>query len=299
MLAYSTISHAGIILTGIGMLDGKSLAGAANLVLAHGLLKAGLFLTCGVILMELRAIDELRLHGAGRGMRAAGLLWLLATLGLVGIPYVGVFLGHSLEDDGAVLSGYGWLPAVVMVTAALSAGAMLRAGARVFLGWGPTEDDLLAPQPPEEPSEREAVVPLMLAVTSVAVALGLVVSVVPGLASRSEHAADQFRDRAAYAAHVLRGVETKRPSRPPFALERATWESVGYGIGSTVLPFAFAALGLWRQRLPDALRRRGARPAFAAVRALREVHSGIVGDYLLWLTVGVALIGGVWAFTLR
>jgi len=29
------------------------------------------------------------------------------------------------------------------------------------------------------------------------------------------------------------------------------------------------------------------------------VHSGIVGDYVMWLTVGTALIGGIWAVTLR
>jgi hypothetical protein len=29
------------------------------------------------------------------------------------------------------------------------------------------------------------------------------------------------------------------------------------------------------------------------------VHSGIVGDYVMWITVGTALLGGVWALTLR
>jgi uncharacterized membrane-anchored protein YjiN (DUF445 family) len=29
------------------------------------------------------------------------------------------------------------------------------------------------------------------------------------------------------------------------------------------------------------------------------MHSGIVGDYLLWIAVGGAVIGGVWGLTLR
>ena len=134
---------------------------------------------------------------------------------------------------------------------------------------------------------------------AVAIVLGLAVSLVPGLQTRSEHAADQFRDRTAYAGRVLEGVEQRQIARPPFAFPKETHESIEYGIGSTILAFGFAALGLWRHRLPAALRRVAARPALRASLALRVVHSGIVGDYVLWLTAGVALIGGVWAFTLR
>jgi hypothetical protein len=29
------------------------------------------------------------------------------------------------------------------------------------------------------------------------------------------------------------------------------------------------------------------------------VHSGIVGEYVMWISVGTAFLGGVWALTLR
>src|SRR4051794_11383658 len=35
------------------------------------------------------------------------------------------------------------------------------------------------------------------------------------------------------------------------------------------------------------------------VTALKIVHSGHVGDYVAWLTFGTALVGGVFALTLR
>ena len=54
-------------------------------------------------------------------------LWLLGTNGLVGLPYVGVFLGHSLVDDGATARGIAWLQPMVMVAAGVSAGALLLA----------------------------------------------------------------------------------------------------------------------------------------------------------------------------
>jgi hypothetical protein len=41
------------------------------------------------------------------------------------------------------------------------------------------------------------------------------------------------------------------------------------------------------------------RPFEAPLVGLKALHSGIVGDYVMWLTVGTALIGGVWAVTLR
>jgi multicomponent Na+:H+ antiporter subunit D len=122
------------MLTGVALLDPRSLSGAALLVLAHGFLKAGLFLTAGIILLRLRNIDELRLHGRGRGMPLLATLWFAGTIGLVGLPYFGVSLGHELLDDGARAHHYGWLAAVATVATAVCAGAMLRAGARIFLG---------------------------------------------------------------------------------------------------------------------------------------------------------------------
>jgi multicomponent Na+:H+ antiporter subunit D len=49
MIAYSVVCHVGIMLAGIGLLTSKGLAGAADVLLAHGLLAAGLFLTTGIV----------------------------------------------------------------------------------------------------------------------------------------------------------------------------------------------------------------------------------------------------------
>ena len=35
------------------------------------------------------------------------------------------------------------------------------------------------------------------------------------------------------------------------------------------------------------------------LHALKAAHSGIIGDYLLWIVLGTTVIGGVWAITLR
>jgi multicomponent Na+:H+ antiporter subunit D len=286
------------MLVGIGLLDSKALGGVAMLVLGHGLLKGGLFLACGCVLALFEKIDELRLHGRGRPYPLLGALFLLGAAGLVGLPYVGAYAGHSGIDEGATLTHLTWIPPLLMIAAALSSAAIVRAGARVFIGWGPREDWLLSQQPEESPPEREAHLGGMLAVTGTLIVLGLLVSVVPGLSQRAEYGAERFRDRAAYAERVLHGAPMPT-KRVPYAIQPTTGESVAYGIGAGLLTLLFAAFGLWRDRLPRVWRATGGRVFGQPLAVFKGVHSGIIGDYVMWITVGTALLGGVWALTLR
>jgi multicomponent Na+:H+ antiporter subunit D len=298
LLAYSTISHAGLMLTGVALLDHKSLAGAADLVVSHAFLKGGLFLVCGIVLRQLRHIDELRLRGLGRETPGVAVLWFAGAVGLVGFPYVGAFAGHALVDDGAIAGNYAWLPPIAMVATGACSGAMLRAGARVFLGWGPGEDALLSEEPGEKAPPREASVTLMATVTALMVGIGLVASVVPGFVQRTESGAERFVDRGAYTAHVLRGAPTSPSVRPPVAVASSTTSSVVYGAGALLVSIAVAALGLWHRRLPRAIRSGAVQALGRPVELLRAGHSGIVGDYLLWIATGTVVVGGVWALTL-
>ncbi|HKV69075.1 MAG TPA: proton-conducting transporter membrane subunit [Gaiellales bacterium] len=299
LLAYSTISQAGLMLSGIALLDPRSLAGVANLVVAHGLLKGGLFLVCGIILVELRDIDELRLHGAGRSLPVTAVLWLLGTIGLVGIPPVGVFLGLQLVGQGASEQGFGWLAAIGAIASGICAGAMLRAGARIFLGWGAKEDDLLSPEPDEQALEHDASVGLMAAVAGVVIVIGLAASLVPGLETRTLVAAERFADTSAYRAAVLHGAaHGDAAAHLSFSLLRIDTASALYGLAALLIAAATAALGLWHRRLPEASRRLGSRLLWPPVTVVRNAHSGIVGDYLLWLSAGATAVAAVWALTL-
>ena len=124
------------------------------------------------------------------------------------------------------------------------------------------------------------------------------VSLVPGLSQRAEYGAERFRDRAAYAERVLHGTPMPE-KRLPYALQPTTTASVLYGAGALVLTLLVAAFGLWRDRLSEGLRLAGGRVAGPPLAVLRGVHSGVVGDYVMWITVGTALVGGIWAFALR
>ena len=304
LLAFLTVSHGGIFLAGIGLLRSGGLAGASLYVVADGALKAALFLAIGIVVIRLGSCDELRLHGRGRDLRhlPLALVFGACALALAAPPPFGPFLSKSLIEESATTLGWRWLPPLLTVATILTAGAVLRAAGRIFLGLGPKRDPLLseepdqpeAGEPEEEQRERSPLLMLLLPVALVVVACGL--AFVPSIAARAEQQAVRFQDRAAYAGEVLRGGRPPAPMLRPHHFSAEDW---GYGAGSAVGAVAVGLFALYRRRLPEQLRAIGARVAGPPIGALRSAHSGAIGDYAVWICVGAAAFGVVWTATLR
>jgi multicomponent Na+:H+ antiporter subunit D len=299
MLAYSVLCHIGIMLAGIGLLDSSTLAGVELMFLAHALLTAGLFFVAGVLHVDHTSIDELRLHGRGRGSWVPAAAWFAGTVGLIGTPYLGIYLGHGLIDEGATELGRGWVLPLLWLGSALAGAALLRAGARIFLGWGDGDDPLLGEALEEDPRERQVLRPLLVGVAFTAVLLGVAISLVPGLGQRAEYAAERFRDRAGYAASVLRGRPAAPPPNLPVTIRHTSLESLLYSVGATVFALGLAGVGLHRRRLPRGVATAAGRTLAPPIHVLRSLHSGVVGDYVTWVAVGTAVLGGVWALLLH
>jgi multicomponent Na+:H+ antiporter subunit D len=125
----------------------------------------------------------------------------------------------------------------------------------------------------------------------------LALGVAPGVSAGAQRAAARFQDQHAYAASVLDG---KAAAAPPVHVEPHKLTERAYGVASTAAAVALAALALFRRRLPERVRRAGraldVRPAFSA---LRRLHSGHIGDYIAWLTLGLAGVGGLFSLALR
>ena len=288
LLAYSTISHTGCFLIGIALLTPDGLAGSALYVLAHALAKGALFLVGGLLLLRRRSVDELTLHGSGRHLPWAGAAWAVAALALASPPFLGTWQGHALVEDASTVLGYWWLPVVLAVATILPTAAIVRCGARVFLGAGPRTDPLLSPEPDEDPADEPDVpsFALMQAVALVLAVGGLAIGAVTPLGMHALEAAHHFTDTRAYHALVL--DHRALPPAPP-AHWVTTTQSVVWGLVCLGGSLLLAAGLLFRSRLVPV----------ALFRPLKLVHSGHVGDYVAWLTFGVALVGGLFALTLR
>lgn len=293
LLAYSTISELGCILIGVALLTPDGIAGAALTLVAHGLAKGALFMAAGLLLVHFGEVDELLLYGKGRGKPLIGVAWLLGTIALASPPFLGTFTGHALIDDASSKAGDGWVAPVVAVATILSTAALVRAGARVFLGIGPRSDPLLSQEPRESPAAREnPSVTLMTGATLVLALGGLAVGASTGLGVGVKEAAHVFVDHGAYLDVVLRHRRV-----PPVSPEHwmTTSSSVVWAVVTLVGSFVWGALGLYRDRLP----RRTVAGALALLRPLKAAHTGQIGDYVAWLTCGVAVIGGLFALTLH
>jgi multicomponent Na+:H+ antiporter subunit D len=298
MLAFATVSHVGLFLIGIALLDAGGVAGTTLFVLADGLVKAALFVCVGIVQHVFGSVDELRLRGRARKLRITGPLMATLALAMASLPPFGPWLGKALIDEAARDAGAGWVAAVFAVASILTGAALLRATARVFAGLGPGEDPSMvdAPAPEEVDAEfrfTHEKVPRTMTIPALALAAGgLGLSVVPGLRGALEGTGPVFVDRAGYAAAVLHGE----------AVRQGGGISLSAGTGEIVVGFltAACACGLAYLSLAPATPRlhRVGIATGRAIEWLRPLHSGYVGDYVTWLVAGAAVLGGVFAVTL-
>jgi len=161
VVAYSSLSHLGLIILAIFSFNPVALGGAIVYLVAHGLFSAGLFMTIGEI--ELREDTRLlsRLGGlATRNPRLAG-GFTIVSLAALGLPGLCGFAGEILILSGLYRAGFVWQTIVALVPIVVAAAYMLR----VFQGvmHGPEVDDL--PQREDmSPLEMLALAPLVIAI---------------------------------------------------------------------------------------------------------------------------------------
>ncbi len=308
LLAFSTISHAGMFLAGFALLTPLGLAGAALAVVGHACVKGALFLGAGIVLHRLHSVNETYLHARGRHLRATGVIFTLAALGLADLPPFGTFPGKGwITDSADSVAGGPWLAAVFCACTVLTAGAVLRVALGVFYGLGdpPSEDSLMAAQADEEEGESEEGrqrTPLsMLVPAGVLVLLGLasgIAALFPRAASALESAAVRFQDQQAYASLVLHGAPTAHPVAPyPAVTPDITPASVITALCSVAGALLLALAALYWRRLP--VLRRGYEPGMGLRGAIESFQSGVINDYITWLVAGVAALGGILALIVR
>jgi multicomponent Na+:H+ antiporter subunit D len=304
LLAFSTISHAGMFLTGIGLLTPLGLAGAAVYVAGHALVKAALFLCAGILLHRLGSVDEAWLHGRARHLRVTGVVFTAAALGLADLPPFATYAGKGWIEHSAEGRGLTWITAVLIISSILAGGAVLRVAGGVFYGLGdaPREDPQMARAISEETSEtvqaRTRTPLTMIIPAGLLVAGAIVIGVLPHLGPAAQAGAVRFQDQAAYASVVLPGTHPPLPGTV-FPAEDAgvTAADLVSGAASVAGGLVLAYLALYWRRLP--LLRRGLEPGTGLTGPIQAFQSGVINDYVTWIVLGVACLGGILAVTIR
>lgn len=126
VLAYSSLSHLGLILIAIFSFNPIALAGAAVYIIAHGLFSAAGFLTLGYIEEREETRSLAHLGGlASDNPRLSGAL-MITSLAALGLPGLAGFAGELLILTGVYGAGYWWAALIALVAIVLAAGYMLR-----------------------------------------------------------------------------------------------------------------------------------------------------------------------------
>lgn len=133
LIAYSSVSHMGVVMLGLFSLDVTAQTGALMQMLNHGVSTGMLFLLVGMIYdrTHTRRIEDY--SGLAKLMPVTAVFFLIATFASIGVPLTNGFVGEFLTLVGA----YTVSPVLAIVSASgviLSAIYMLWLVERVFFG---------------------------------------------------------------------------------------------------------------------------------------------------------------------
>jgi len=152
LLAYSTISHLGLITLLFGM--GTALAAVAAIfhIINHAIFKASLFMAAGIIDHETGTRDMRKLNGLFTCMPITATLAMVAAAAMAGVPLLNGFLSKEMffaeTLDQSTLGSISWIiPGFATIAAAFAVAYSLRFIHDVFFNGEPGD----LPKSPHEP----------------------------------------------------------------------------------------------------------------------------------------------------
>jgi multicomponent K+:H+ antiporter subunit A len=180
LLAYSTVSHLGLVTFLIGLASPLSIVAAVFHILNHASFKAALFMSAGIVDHETGTRDMRRLGGLLATLPVMGTLVMVAAAAMAGLPPFNGFISKEMMLHEAVHAGLwggaSWLVPVLATAGGLASAAYsLRLVHDTFFNGPPR--DLPNPHPHEPPWGMKA--PVLLLVL-VCIAVGLAPMLIAG-----------------------------------------------------------------------------------------------------------------------
>ena len=295
LLAYSTVSHLGLIAFLIGLASPMSAVVAIFHVLNHASFKAALFMSAGIVDHETGTRDMRRLGGLMRAMPWMGTLVLVACAAMAGLPPFNGFISKEMMLEEALQGGAGlwgsagWLvPVLATLGGLFSVAYSLRLVRETFFA-GPTKDLPPGAHPHEPPRGMKAPVALL-------VSLCLLVGLLP-------------MTLAAPLVGLAAGAMLGQPA-PDFSL--ALWHGLNLPLamsavavaGGAALYFGLAGGGRLGRYLPGAFSAKamfegGTDRLFGfAGRLTQSLENGSLQRYAAWM-VALAVGLAAWPFLVQ
>ena len=134
ILAYSTICQISYIFMGLSLNTSIAVKGALLYILVHGIGKAGLFLSAGVVEHETQERDIRKLGGLYKTMPFTAVAFLLCAFSIMGLPPFGGFWAKFFIIFGLIETHHYTIAILMILTAVFTMLYLLRFFNRVFMG---------------------------------------------------------------------------------------------------------------------------------------------------------------------
>jgi NADH-quinone oxidoreductase subunit M len=139
VVAYSSVSHMGVVMLGAATLTEAGLNGSVFQMFAHGVMTALFFALVGLVYEKAHSRDVLRMGGFATMMPGIAVAFTIGGLSSLGLPATAGFVAELLTFVGAWGSAHPWWLFPGVAGAFLTSIYVLRISKLVF--WGPKSTD--------------------------------------------------------------------------------------------------------------------------------------------------------------
>jgi len=134
LIAYSSVSHMGIVMLGLATLNGPGTSGAVLQMVAHGIMTALFFTIVNLVYHKSHTRDMTAMGGLAHAMPGLATFFVVAGLSSLGLPGLAGFAAEFLVFLGAWTSAHPWWAVPAVLGALFTAIYVLRAARLMFLG---------------------------------------------------------------------------------------------------------------------------------------------------------------------
>ena len=124
-IAYSSISHMGFVLIGIGSFSALGTSGAMLQMVSHGLIGASLFFLVGATYDRTKTLKLDEMGGVGQKMRIMFALWTACSLASLALPGMSGFVSELMVFTGFVTDEIYTLPFRIVMASLAAIGVIL------------------------------------------------------------------------------------------------------------------------------------------------------------------------------